>query len=203
MMGLQWDMGEGGLQSLQLRGALSTAPWRLPASFTEGETLLPLLRSLRDLEKMVFAGVTCAFQQPCSNMYSLQWGMSTVVLRRDAQVRSQFRKIFMQMGFEEMPTNAWLENSFWNFDSLFQPQQHPARDAHDTFFLTSAHLHHVQPAILETSRLQHGVAQHENRCCLRRYSLLQYSPTAEWQRSALGGLREDSRKTCTHPETHI
>lgn len=44
----------------------------------------------------------------------------------------------MQMGFEEMPTNAWVENSFWNFDSLFQPQQHPARDAHDTFFLTGA-----------------------------------------------------------------
>lgn len=26
-------------------------------------------------------------------------------------------------------------HSFWNFDALFQPQQHPARDAHDTFFL--------------------------------------------------------------------
>ena len=25
--------------------------------------------------------------------------------------------------------------SFWNFDALFQPQQHPARDAHDTFYL--------------------------------------------------------------------
>ncbi|CAG8527071.1 4209_t:CDS:2, partial [Scutellospora calospora] len=28
-----------------------------------------------------------------------------------------------------------MKSSFWNFDSLFQPQQHPARDAHDTFFL--------------------------------------------------------------------
>lgn len=34
-----------------------------------------------------------------------------------------------------MPTNRWVESSFWNFDSLFQPQQHPARDMHDTFFL--------------------------------------------------------------------
>lgn len=34
-----------------------------------------------------------------------------------------------------MPTNNFVESSFWNFDSLFQPQQHPARDAHDTFFL--------------------------------------------------------------------
>ena len=39
------------------------------------------------------------------------------------------------MGFEEMPTNNFVESSFWNFDALFQPQQHPARDAHDTFFL--------------------------------------------------------------------
>ncbi|RYR70010.1 hypothetical protein Ahy_A03g016536 isoform A [Arachis hypogaea] len=39
------------------------------------------------------------------------------------------------MGFEEMPTNNFVESSFWNFDALFQPQQHPARDSHDTFFL--------------------------------------------------------------------
>lgn len=38
------------------------------------------------------------------------------------QVRSEFRKILMFMGFEEMPTNRWVESSFWNFDSLFQPQ---------------------------------------------------------------------------------
>ena len=31
---------------------------------------------------------------------------------------------------------AWWRGSFWNFDALFQPQQHPARDAHDTFFVT-------------------------------------------------------------------
>jgi len=53
------------------------------------------------------------------------------------KVRTQFKKIFTQMGFEEMPTNNFVESSFWNFDALFQPQQHPARDAHDTFFLTS------------------------------------------------------------------
>lgn len=35
-----------------------------------------------------------------------------------------------------MPTNNYVESSFWNFDALFQPQQHPARDAQDTFFLS-------------------------------------------------------------------
>ena len=51
------------------------------------------------------------------------------------KVRAEFRKILMQMGFSEMPTNKWVESSFWNFDTLFQPQSHPARDAHDTFFI--------------------------------------------------------------------
>ncbi|XP_077218091.1 phenylalanyl-tRNA synthetase, putative / phenylalanine-tRNA ligase [Tasmannia lanceolata] len=51
------------------------------------------------------------------------------------KVREQFRKIFFEMGFEEMLTNNFVESSFWNFDVLFQPQQHPARDSHDTFFL--------------------------------------------------------------------
>ncbi|KAG5878298.1 hypothetical protein JTB14_017649 [Gonioctena quinquepunctata] len=52
------------------------------------------------------------------------------------KVRSEFRQIFLEMGFSEMPTNNYIENSFWNFDALFQPQQHPARDAHDTFFIS-------------------------------------------------------------------
>jgi len=50
------------------------------------------------------------------------------------KVRSEFRKIFLELGFQEMTTNRFVESSFWNFDALFQPQQHPARDAHDTFF---------------------------------------------------------------------
>lgn len=40
------------------------------------------------------------------------------------------------MGFEEMATDKYVESSFWNFDALFQPQAHPARDAHDTFFVS-------------------------------------------------------------------
>lgn len=51
-------------------------------------------------------------------------------------VRSEFRQIFLEMGFTEMPTNKYVESSFWNFDALFQPQHHPARDAHDTFFVS-------------------------------------------------------------------
>lgn len=44
-----------------------------------------------------------------------------------------------------MPTNNFIESSFWNFDALFQPQQHPARDAHDTFFLKDPEVSHDFP----------------------------------------------------------
>jgi phenylalanyl-tRNA synthetase alpha chain len=53
------------------------------------------------------------------------------------KVRAEIRNILLLMGFEEMPTNQFVESSFWNFDTLYQPQQHPARDAHDTFFIKS------------------------------------------------------------------
>jgi len=74
------------------------------------------------------------------------------------QVKMEFRKILIGMGFEEMPTNRWVESSFWNFDALFQPQQHPARDAHDTFFIKSpaeATLESVDPKLVEDVKNMH------------------------------------------------
>ena len=63
--------------------------------------------------------------------------ISTGGLHPLLKVRTQFREILIELGFQEMPTNNFVESSFWNFDSLFQPQQHPARDSHDTFFLSN------------------------------------------------------------------
>lgn len=62
------------------------------------------------------------------------------------KVRTEFRKIFLEMGFTEMPTNNYIENSFWNFDALFVPQKHPARDAQDTFFISDPALSDKFPA---------------------------------------------------------
>ncbi|KAH6636420.1 tRNA synthetases class II core domain (F)-domain-containing protein [Chaetomium tenue] len=52
------------------------------------------------------------------------------------KVRQEFRQIFFEMGFTEMPTNRFVESGFWNFDALFVPQQHPARDLQDTFYVS-------------------------------------------------------------------
>jgi phenylalanyl-tRNA synthetase alpha chain len=52
------------------------------------------------------------------------------------KVRKEFRDIFFNMGFIEMPTAKYVETGFWNFDALYVPQQHPARDLQDTFFIS-------------------------------------------------------------------
>ncbi|NYZ79310.1 phenylalanine--tRNA ligase subunit alpha [Candidatus Micrarchaeota archaeon] len=52
------------------------------------------------------------------------------------KVMNKIRKIFIELGFEEMEDRL-VESSFWNFDALFQPQDHPARDLMDTFYLSS------------------------------------------------------------------
>lgn len=60
------------------------------------------------------------------------------------KVRTEFRQILLQMGFEEMETNQFVESSFWNFDTLFQPQMHPARDAQDTFFVKDPEMYDLK-----------------------------------------------------------
>jgi phenylalanyl-tRNA synthetase alpha chain len=50
------------------------------------------------------------------------------------QLIDYIRKVWLEMGFKEM-TGPILEVSFWNFDALFQPQDHPARDLADTLYV--------------------------------------------------------------------
>eukprot|EP01095_Lingulamoeba_sp_RSL-Kostka_P011629 TRINITY_DN4491_c0_g1_i1.p1 TRINITY_DN4491_c0_g1~~TRINITY_DN4491_c0_g1_i1.p1 ORF type:complete len:406 (-),score=121.10 TRINITY_DN4491_c0_g1_i1:515-1732(-) len=76
------------------------------------------------------------------------------------RVRQMYREIFFEMGFQEMPTNNFVESSFWNFDSLFQPQQHPAREAHDTFFLESPELCDIDQ--IPEDYVQRVQSMHEN-----------------------------------------
>ena len=46
----------------------------------------------------------------------------------------EIREIFVTLGFSEILGNM-TQSSFWNFDALFTPQDHPARELQDTFFL--------------------------------------------------------------------
>jgi len=50
------------------------------------------------------------------------------------ELLDDIREILASMGFEEVK-GPHVELEFWNFDSLFQAQDHPAREIHDTFYL--------------------------------------------------------------------
>lgn len=50
------------------------------------------------------------------------------------QIIQQVREIFLEMGFTEI-RGPLIETAFWNFDSLYQPQDHPAREMMDTFYI--------------------------------------------------------------------
>lgn len=67
------------------------------------------------------------------------------------------RTIFLSMGFVEIDGD-FVQSAFWNFDALFQPQDHPARDQLDTFYL-------AKPSVLPLpeEEIVHRVAEaHES-----------------------------------------
>jgi phenylalanyl-tRNA synthetase alpha chain len=51
-----------------------------------------------------------------------------------AQHIERVRKIMVAMGFTEIEGD-YVQSAFWSFDALFQPQDHPARDMLDTFYV--------------------------------------------------------------------
>jgi len=50
------------------------------------------------------------------------------------RIIEEIREVFLNMGFTESSGNI-LESAFWNFDCLFQPQDHAAREMQDTFYI--------------------------------------------------------------------
>ncbi len=47
---------------------------------------------------------------------------------------NEIREVFVSLGFSEILGNL-AQSSFWNFDALFTPQDHPAREMQDTFYI--------------------------------------------------------------------
>ena len=51
-----------------------------------------------------------------------------------SQATNYIKKIWLDMGFREMKGNL-VQTAFWDLDALFVPQDHPARDMQDTFYI--------------------------------------------------------------------
>ncbi|AEH24709.1 phenylalanine--tRNA ligase subunit alpha [Pyrococcus yayanosii] len=55
----------------------------------------------------------------------------------------KIRRKLIEMGFIEMTVDSLIETQFWNFDALFQPQNHPAREWTDTYQLKYPKVGHL------------------------------------------------------------
>jgi len=68
---------------------------------------------------------------------------------------NRIRNIWRDMGFTEM-TGTIVQPAFWNMDALYIPQDHPAREMQDTFFLK-----HPSKGALDKSLVKEVKAVHE------------------------------------------
>jgi phenylalanyl-tRNA synthetase alpha chain len=73
------------------------------------------------------------------------------------KVMDETRRAYLEMGFEEV-VSPMVESAFWNFDALFQPQDHPARDMQDTFYM----LHPAEVDLPEASIVEQVKRAHED-----------------------------------------
>lgn len=74
--------------------------------------------------------------------------------RRHPMIESNniLRDIFVEMGFVEMQ-GPMVETAFWNMDLLWIPQDHPARDEQDTFYLEGSG--EVKQDLIDAVKLMH------------------------------------------------
>ena len=59
----------------------------------------------------------------------------------------RIRSIFLEMGFSEL-VDDYVQTAGWNMDSLFIPQDHPAREMQDTFYLDEPKKITLDPKLL-------------------------------------------------------
>ena len=64
------------------------------------------------------------------------------------------RRIYLDLGFIETE-GPFVESGFWNFDALYQPQDHPARDLADTFYMRTPAAAKLPQAFVDPVRIVH------------------------------------------------
>jgi phenylalanyl-tRNA synthetase alpha chain len=60
------------------------------------------------------------------------------------EIIEEIKEVFIGLGFSEIEGPV-IQSSFWNFDALFTPQDHPSREMQDTFYISSAQMQQPLP----------------------------------------------------------
>jgi phenylalanyl-tRNA synthetase alpha chain len=71
------------------------------------------------------------------------------------QATDYAKRIWLDMGFKEMSGNL-VESGFWNFDALFTPQDHPARELQDSFFIKDCEAKLPEKKLVDAVKSSHA-----------------------------------------------
>lgn len=77
------------------------------------------------------------------------------------QAIEYIKRIWLDLGFMEMEGNH-MQSAFWDLDALFVPQDHPAREMQDTFYLLTADGKAAYDSKIDPVVFKEVKAAHEN-----------------------------------------
>ena len=131
---------EAAVRDLKGRGLVKTKERaRRSVSLTEAgrAAVVEGVEELREAsaltEQMLLSG---EWRDVSFRSYDIQLDTTPVYPAREHPLRkvlNEARQAFFNLGFKEV-RGHFVESAFWDFDALFQPQDHPARDMQDTFY---------------------------------------------------------------------
>jgi phenylalanyl-tRNA synthetase alpha chain len=78
------------------------------------------------------------------------------------EIIEEIKEIFIGLGFSEIE-GPIIQSGFWNFDALFTPQDHPAREMQDTFYISTAQVHPLPPIPASKDQISKISAVHKER----------------------------------------
>lgn len=70
------------------------------------------------------------------------------------QAVDDIKRIWLDLGFREMK-GTLVQTAFWDLDALFVPQDHPARDAQDTFYIKDPRYGKIPKELTERVKATH------------------------------------------------
>ncbi len=89
------------------------------------ESLTPAIIRNKEWKKRNFRGYDIKINVPSINRGKRHFVDQSI---------EYIKRIWLDLGFKEMTGNH-VDTAFWDLDALFVPQDHPARDMQDTFFV--------------------------------------------------------------------
>ncbi|MEO9294047.1 MAG: phenylalanine--tRNA ligase subunit alpha [Nitrososphaera sp.] len=106
----------------------------------QGRMLLPAIESEKALERRLTSDLITSGKWKDVELSALDVeapAPSEYPGRRHplVDIIEEVKEIFVGLGFSEID-GPMVQSSFWNFDALFTPQDHPAREMQDTFYVS-------------------------------------------------------------------